>query len=125
MDMCYDGALVLPSSYAVMDEEEMCYTEGAGIYISNGKLHSMAAIFMTALINRPTLLARGITAVATAVSKIVSKITQWIGRVMGGVAGSFFGWAIGAYCGWEFGKAYFNAMVKGKGISVGWGFTVK
>ena len=23
MDMCYDGALVLPSSYAVMDEEEM------------------------------------------------------------------------------------------------------
>ncbi len=28
MDMCYDGALVLPSSYAVMDEEEMCYTEG-------------------------------------------------------------------------------------------------
>lgn len=27
MDMCYDGALVLPSSYAVMDEEEMCYTE--------------------------------------------------------------------------------------------------
>ena len=23
MDMCYDGALVLPSSYAVMNEEEM------------------------------------------------------------------------------------------------------
>ena len=28
MELCYDGALVLPSSYAVMDEEEMCYTEG-------------------------------------------------------------------------------------------------
>ena len=28
MDMCYDGALVLPSSYAVMDEEEMTYLEG-------------------------------------------------------------------------------------------------
>ena len=25
MDMCYDGALVLPSSYAVMNEEEMTY----------------------------------------------------------------------------------------------------
>lgn len=25
MDMCYDGTLVLPSSYAVMDEEEMSY----------------------------------------------------------------------------------------------------
>ena len=23
MDMCYDGTLVLPSNYAVMDEEEM------------------------------------------------------------------------------------------------------
>lgn len=28
MDMCYDGALVLPSSYAVMKEEEMTYLEG-------------------------------------------------------------------------------------------------
>lgn len=28
MEMCYDGALVLPSSYAVMDEEEMTYVEG-------------------------------------------------------------------------------------------------
>lgn len=30
--MCYDGALVLPSSYAVMDEGEMVYTEG-GYYL--------------------------------------------------------------------------------------------
>ncbi len=28
MDMCYDGALVMPSSYAVMDNEEMTYVEG-------------------------------------------------------------------------------------------------
>ena len=28
MELCYDGALMLTSSYAVMDEEEMCYTEG-------------------------------------------------------------------------------------------------
>lgn len=28
MDMCYDGTLVMPSSYAVMDEEEMTYVEG-------------------------------------------------------------------------------------------------
>lgn len=31
MDMCYDGALVMPSSYAVMDEEEMTYVEGGGV----------------------------------------------------------------------------------------------
>ena len=28
MDMSYDGTLVLPSSYAVIDEEEMSYVEG-------------------------------------------------------------------------------------------------
>ena len=28
MEMCYDGALVMPSSYVVMDEEEMTYVEG-------------------------------------------------------------------------------------------------
>lgn len=31
MDMCYDGALVLPSSYAVMNENEMSYTEGGAV----------------------------------------------------------------------------------------------
>lgn len=28
MELCYEGALVMPSSYMVMDEDEMCYMEG-------------------------------------------------------------------------------------------------
>ena len=28
MEMCYDGTLVMPSSYAIMNEEEMTYLEG-------------------------------------------------------------------------------------------------
>ena len=28
MEMCYEGALMMPSSYAVMNEEEMTYVEG-------------------------------------------------------------------------------------------------
>lgn len=28
MEMCYDGALVMPSNYAVMNEDEMTYVEG-------------------------------------------------------------------------------------------------
>ena len=28
MEMCYNGALVMPSSYAVMDENEMQYVDG-------------------------------------------------------------------------------------------------
>jgi len=31
MNMCYDGALVMPSSYAVMSEEEMAYVEGGNL----------------------------------------------------------------------------------------------
>ncbi|MBQ9886542.1 MAG: hypothetical protein IJM37_06780 [Lachnospiraceae bacterium] len=34
MEMCYDGALVMPSSYALMSEDEMTYLEG-GIAIPN------------------------------------------------------------------------------------------
>lgn len=30
MEMCYDGALVMPSNYAVVSEEEMTYLEGGG-----------------------------------------------------------------------------------------------
>lgn len=30
MDMCYDGTLVMPSSYAMMEEDEMSYVEGGG-----------------------------------------------------------------------------------------------
>ena len=33
MEMCYEGALVMPSSYAVMKEEEMTYVEG-GVSVS-------------------------------------------------------------------------------------------
>lgn len=28
MEMCYDGALVMPSSYALMSEDEMTYVDG-------------------------------------------------------------------------------------------------
>lgn len=35
MEMCYSGALVMPSSYAIIDEEEMLYVEG-GNYIPRG-----------------------------------------------------------------------------------------
>lgn len=34
MEMCYDGALVMPSSYAVMNNDEMVYVEG-GLSIPN------------------------------------------------------------------------------------------
>jgi len=32
MEMSYGGTLVMPKSYAVMDQEEMCYVEGGATY---------------------------------------------------------------------------------------------
>lgn len=32
MEMCYSGTIVMPSSYAVMDEEEMTYIKGGWNY---------------------------------------------------------------------------------------------
>lgn len=34
MEMCYDGALVMPKNYALMNEDEMTYTEG-GYYVKS------------------------------------------------------------------------------------------
>jgi len=34
MEMCYDGALVMPNSYAVMNEDEMMYIEGGALKTS-------------------------------------------------------------------------------------------
>lgn len=36
--MIYDGALVMPSSYVVMNETEMTYVEGGGITVCKGFL---------------------------------------------------------------------------------------
>lgn len=32
MEMCYDGALVMPTNYAIMNEDEMTYVEGGGTF---------------------------------------------------------------------------------------------
>lgn len=34
MELCYEGGLVMPSSYAMMDEEEMTYVEGGKMSVN-------------------------------------------------------------------------------------------
>ena len=36
MEMCYDGALVMPSKFVVVDKEEMTYVEGGKVVTSTG-----------------------------------------------------------------------------------------
>ena len=41
MEICYDGALVMPKNYAVVDEEEMTYVEGGWSNTIYGSLKSL------------------------------------------------------------------------------------
>lgn len=75
MDMCYNGALVMPSSYAVMDEEEMTYTDG-GTFLSKSKCRD---IICGLGMNPSTFVAVALTvALAT---KLVNKITRYCGAL--------------------------------------------
>lgn len=49
MEMCYDGALVMPSSYAVMNEEEMMYLEG-GIKLKSAEVAKAIDIGITVIL---------------------------------------------------------------------------
>lgn len=86
MEMCYDGALVMPSSYAVMDEEEMYYVEGGKYLSKNQCINGLATIG----INSPQLaiagalsftmakmLIRKIAAFAGIAAKVVTFILSW------------------------------------------------
>lgn len=43
MEICYDGSMVMPSNYAVINNDEMEYIEG-GYYISVDSCNAIAAI---------------------------------------------------------------------------------
>ena len=77
MDMCYDGALVLPSSYAVMDEEEMCYTEGGRVVTINRKTIRSAFAMV-------------VGAVSTCIS--VRGIAKWVVKSAPTIARTVLGW---------------------------------
>lgn len=63
MEMTYGGALVMPSSYAMMDEDEMEYLNGGGVHVMAAKI-GIYALFAavgigTGLIAAQTLRAQG------------------------------------------------------------------
>lgn len=115
MDMCYDGALVMPSSYAVMNEEEMTYVEG-GKYISKSDcINGLCAIGM----NPSTFIA------ATLTFTLAKKLIQKISSTLGG----FFGWVVGLVLGWAGSQliAFGVGLARGalnKGVDVTWNWNI-
>lgn len=71
MEMCYDGALVMPSSYAVMDSDEMTYVEGGKFSWSSARTIVYTAIGY--------VLGKFISGVTTAVLKsVINVCAGWI-----------------------------------------------
>ena len=73
MEMCYDGALVMPSSYAVMGEEEMTYIQGGWVKKSYEGANGWAA-------------AAALVACGSAISAFTGMVTTivWTACIAGG-----------------------------------------
>ncbi len=82
MEMCYEGALSLPSSYAVMKEEEMTYVEAGGL----------ATVRSTALDIRNRLTrVIGLSLVGTGTGVALGGLIGGIpGAVVGGLVGNAY-----------------------------------
>lgn len=96
MDMCYDGTLVMPLSYAVMDEDEMNYVEGGisftvkkdtcatiSTYISSVLRVCATALGIAALEKKLTA---GIVAIGKGIKAICGSIGGLIGIIIGTIA---------------------------------------
>ena len=98
MDMCYDGALVMPSSFAMMGEEEMTYVEGgetttktlkwANNYFKNimgisgvGTLAS--AVFAAGTFGASAVTGAYFTAIVTSAASCYNKCQKWLEKYSG------------------------------------------
>lgn len=104
MEMCYDGALVMPSSYAVMSEEEMTYVEGGFFNIFGGKGYVKTWWIAAAIDAAFAVLGFGISAIGTVVTNtMIKKVSGWLKyikpifqKVLGSAAASGIGMIIGS-----------------------------
>ena len=91
MEMCYDGALVMPSSYAVMNEEEMTYVEG-GVSRSTNWISIPIDVAATAIgLNASAIIGCAGNTIAKFAVKHIAKLAahQTIQNLLGGAAVSF------------------------------------
>ena len=96
MEMCYDGALVMPSSYAVMSEEEMTYVEGGGsITINRGTVNAALSAVWAGFSTYCTITGKAGKDVAKAIGKKIVSIAFKFGKALLKVKG-FAGFALQA-----------------------------
>lgn len=88
MEMCYDGALVMPSSYAVMDEEEMTYVEGGKTYTAHFGSIGAARKYYRNVGGRLQIFGMATGFTSTVLSGMLGVVGGWAGGIIGAIAGS-------------------------------------
>lgn len=75
MEMTYDGALVMPSSFVAMDEEEMAYANGGGTLTLGIKISKNSFIIgMLAAIGGTLTVAKATAVLSAATGAIITAI---------------------------------------------------
>ena len=93
MEMCYDGALVMPSNYAVMSEDEMMYVDGGKAITINRTTIRNAIASVWATISGISTIAWLANKSAGQIGKLIGKAAFSVGKALLRVKG-FAGFAL-------------------------------
>ena len=89
MELCYEGGLVMPSSYVMMNEEEMTYVEG-GFYLNRDTCVTVSTyIHMFTGVSQFVLAGLAIGELACRIARVSSPLIgaiSGINPILGGVA---------------------------------------
>lgn len=115
MEMCYDGALVMPKNYSVVSKDEMTYVEGGWYKTSTSYYRNANDAY-----KNMSSVARTCYRCAVGTAICGAALGAAIGAT-GGIIGSAFGLAVGAILGliagsiiWSFGNAFDNGAIQAK-----------
>lgn len=94
MEMCYDGALIMPSKFVSMNEEEMTYVDGGvGFYLNSNRSATIATyVYLAGFgISAGTAIAALSGKLAAGVAKLVGLFAKVAGMISGPVGGILAG----------------------------------
>lgn len=127
MEMCYDGTLVMPSRYVVMDNDEMTYVEGGAIRriarfdaIQCNRMAALVCIFgglITVVAGIATVISAVATIASCGTSAAIIAICAGITAAAAGITASISGylWYASTYKGLD---VNYNTSTRGISIKV-------
>lgn len=117
MEMCYNGTLVMPSNYSVVNDNEMAYVEGGGIYFSRSMVNGIVGSVIS---QGPAVVAAAVSAIKINIGIFTVKLGGFLSSL--GVIGLAAAGSIGTYIlsqAKTIAERMVTAAVKRKGVEFG------